>query len=412
MKQARVVVTGMGILSSNASSGPEFADALRAGRSGIRDITQFDTAFPFKLGGEVDVDDVDFQLDRVSRLAANAGRQAISDSALASDGAWREETGLCIGTSRGPAISLERLLSTKCEVTSRALFEEIPFHSIARNVGRILGLRGPVTTVSMACVSSSMAIGHAFNAIRRGRASIMLAGGADSLTNLSFSGFSLLRAMTRSVCRPFDSRRDGIILGEGAGILVLEDLEHARARGARIYAEIRGWGTAGDAHHATSPSPDGRGLTLAMRQALQQAELTPDDVEHVNLHGTGTPSNDASESQAMHHVFGERAASIPVNSLKPMFGHTLGAAGVLELAGTILGMKGGFVAPTLNTERLDPACNLNVVRGDSLNLSYETLLSTKSAFGGANVAIAARRYVDTDIAASIIPRSSECPAKS
>jgi 3-oxoacyl-(acyl-carrier-protein) synthase len=149
-----------------------------------------------------------------------------------------------------------------------------------------------------------------------------------------------------------------------------------------------------------------------MRQALQQAELTPDDVEHVNLHGTGTPSNDASESQAMHHVFGERAASIPVNSLKPMFGHTLGAAGVLELAGTILGMKGGFVAPTLNTERLDPACNLNVVRGDSLNLSYETLLSTKSAFGGANVAIAARRYVDTDIAASIIPRSSECPAKS
>jgi 3-oxoacyl-[acyl-carrier-protein] synthase II len=406
MRHARVVVTGMGILASNARSAPEFADALRSGRCGIRDITQFDTAFPFKLGGEVDIDEADSQLDRVSRLAAYAGRQALADSALGSGNGWRDEAGLCIGTSRGPAISLERLLGTKCEVTCRALFDEIPLHSIARNVGRILGLGGPMTTVSMACVSSSLAIGQAFDTIQRGRASVMLAGGADSLTNLSFSGFSLLRAMTRSVCRPFDSRRDGIILGEGAGILVLEELEHARARGARIYAEIGGWGTAGDAHHATSPSPDGRGLTLAIRHALQQAEFMPDEVEHVNLHGTGTVSNDPSESKAMHRVFGERAASIPVNSLKPMFGHTLGAAGVLELAGTILGMQGGFIAPTLNTEHLDPECNLNVVRGHSLKLSFEKLLSTKSAFGGANVAIAARRYVDPNAAVSIIQRSN------
>jgi 3-oxoacyl-[acyl-carrier-protein] synthase II len=406
MKQSRVVVTGMGILSSNASSGPEFADALRAGRSGIRDITQFDTAFPFKLGGEVDVDGADSELDRVSQLAAYAGRQALADSALDTSAGWREETGLCIGTSRGPAISLERLLGTTCEVTSKALFDEIPFHSIARNVGRILGLSGPMTTVTMACVSSSLAIGQAFDSIRRGRAKVMLAGGADSLTNLSFSGFSLLRAMTRSVCRPFDARRDGIILGEGAGILVLEDLEHAIARGARIYAEIGGWGTAGDAHHATSPSPDGRGLTLAIRNALKQARISPDEIEHVNLHGTGTATNDASESQAMHRVFGERASSIPVNSLKPMFGHTLGAAGVLELAGTILSMKGGFVAPTLNTEELDPACDLNVVRGESLMLGYGTLLSTKSAFGGANVAIAARNYVQPSAAHSIAQRSN------
>jgi 3-oxoacyl-[acyl-carrier-protein] synthase II len=406
MKRTRVVVTGMGILSSNASSVSEYADALRAGRSGIRDITQFDTAFPFKLGGEVEVDDADSGLDRVSQLAANAARQALADSALDTADGWREETGLCIGTSRGPAISLERLLGSTCEVTNKTLFEEIPFHSIARNVGRILGLSGPMTTVTMACVSSSLAIGQAFDAIRRGRANVMLAGGADSLTNLSFSGFSLLRAMTRSVCRPFDARRDGIILGEGSGILVLEELEHARARGARIYAEIGGWGTAGDAHHATSPSPDGRGLTLAMRTALRQSELMPEEIEHVNLHGTGTATNDASESQAMHRVFGSRASEIPVNSLKPMIGHTLGAAGVLELAGTILSMHGGFVAPTLNTEELDPACDLNVVRGESLELPFRTLLSTKSAFGGANVAIAARSYGAPSTAVSMIQRSN------
>lgn len=395
MKQPhRVVLTGMGILTANASSAEEFADALRAGRSGIRDITRFDTGFPFKLGGEVRLEESESGLDRVSQLAITAARQAVSDSGLEGD-AWRKGAGLCVGTSRGPAISLEQLLASADVVAKQALFDEIPFNSIARNVARLLNLSGSNSTVTMACVSSSLAIGRGFDAIRRGRAQVMLAGGADTLTNLSFSGFSMLRAMTRTLCRPFGRDRDGIVLGEGAGMMVLENYDHAVARGARIYAEICGWGTAGDAHHATSPSPEGRGLAGAMRSALRQANLTPDQIEHVNMHGTGTTANDASEPKALHQVFGARAASIPVNSLKPMFGHTLGAAGVLELAASILSMRGGFIAPTLNTEELDADCELNLVRGTSLDHTYSVLLSTKSAFGGANVAIAARLHQES-----------------
>ncbi|MEO8379190.1 MAG: beta-ketoacyl-[acyl-carrier-protein] synthase family protein [Acidobacteriota bacterium] len=387
----RVVVTGIGVLTANASSAGEFSDALRAGRSGIRDITRFDTGFPFKLGGEVQLEESDSALDRVSQLAITAARQAVEDSGLPADGIWRKRAGLCIGTSRGPALSLETLLGSSDANQRQALFEEIPFSSIARNVAGLLGLTGPTTTVTMACVSSSLAIGNAFDAIRRGRAEVMLAGGADNLTNLSFSGFSVLRAMTRSVCRPFGRNRDGIVLGEGSGILVLEEYGHAMARGATIHAEICGWGSAGDAHHATSPAPDGRGLAAAIGSALRQACLAPEEIEHINLHGTGTTANDAAESNAIHRVFGERASQIPVNSLKSMFGHTLGAAGVLELTASILAMQGGFIPPTMNTEELDPACDLNLVRGRSLEHDFDVLLSTKSAFGGANVAIAARR---------------------
>ncbi|HEY0143945.1 MAG TPA: beta-ketoacyl-[acyl-carrier-protein] synthase family protein [Thermoanaerobaculia bacterium] len=388
----RVAVTGIGVLTANATSAQEFSDALRAGRSGIRDITRFDTGFPFRLGGEVRLEESESGLDRVSQLAITAARQAVLDSGLTDEGGWRRRAGLCIGTSRGPAISLEQLLASADTAAKMALFDEIPFNSIARNVARLLNLYGQTSTVTMACVSSSLAVGRAFDAIRRGRAEVMLAGGADSLTNLSFSGFSVLRAMTRTSCRPFDTRRDGMVLGEGAGIVVLENYELAVARGARIYAEICGWGTAGDAHHATSPSPDGRGLAGAMRSALRQAGIAPDDVEHVNLHGTGTPANDVSEPKALQQVFGARSARIPVNSLKPMFGHTLGAAGVLELAGSILSMRDGFIAPTINTQEVDPACGeMNLVRGERLERNYEVLLSTKSAFGGANVAIVARK---------------------
>jgi len=227
--------------------------------------------------------------------------------------------------------------------------------------------------------------------IRRGRSAVMLAGGADSLTNLSFSGFSVLRAMTRTVCRPFDRRRDGLVLGEGAGMLVLEDLDHARRRGARIYVELCGWGTAGDAHHATSPHPDGRGLASAIAAALRQAEVTPEEVGVLNLHGTGTRANDPAECQAVRRVFGARCDRLPASSLKPMIGHTLGAAGALELAGSLLAMLGGFVPPTLNSEEPDPRCSLDIVRGRARDHQASALVSTKSAFGGSNVAIVVRR---------------------
>jgi 3-oxoacyl-(acyl-carrier-protein) synthase len=392
MSNARVAVTGIGLLASNADSADTFTAALRQGTSGVKEITRFDTGWPFRQGGEVQLrpEDQDAKLDRVSQLAVAAAQRAVADSGIPRSALESTRAGLCVGTSRGPALSLERLLCCGEAEERQALFTEVPFYSIARNIAQRLGLSGAISTVTMACVSSSLAIGRACDAVRRGQ-TFMIAGGADSLTTLSFSGFSVLRAMTRTTCRPFDRRRDGMVLGEGAGMLVLEDLDHARRRGARVYAEICGWGTAGDAHHATSPHPQGRGLAGAIRAALRQSQVPADDIDHVNLHGTGTAANDPAECQAVEQVFGARCRSLPVNSLKPMIGHTLGAAGALELIGSILGMGGGFVPPTLNFEERDPFCNLEVVGGQAREQRIDVLLSTKSAFGGANVAIVARR---------------------
>lgn len=400
---ARVAVTGIGLVAANADSPASFAEALREGRSGVGEVRGFDTGVAFRQAAEVrtmpaaaarDGDGpagarAEAHLDRVSLLAVAAGFQAVADSGLEGDG-WRLAAPLFLGTSRGPAQSLERL-QRPLEVHDRGeLLEEVPFASIGRNVARRLGLGGPVSTVTMACVSSSVAVGCAIDAIRDGEAEVALAGGADALTLLSYSGFSVLRAMTRSLCRPFDRDRDGMVLGEGAAILVVESLERARRRGARIYAELLGWGVAGDAYHPTGPHPEGRGLAAALRTALAEARLDPEAVDHLNLHGTGTRANDRAEAQAVRRVFGDR--KVPVNSLKPLVGHTLGGAGSLELAGTLLGLEGGFVAPTLNWRRPDPEIPLDVVAGDAAReVPLSVVVSTKSAFGGANAAIVAGR---------------------
>jgi 3-oxoacyl-[acyl-carrier-protein] synthase II len=388
---ARVVITGMGVLTANADSARAYTNALRDGRSGVRTMRRFDPGWPFRQAGEVDLAEADPTLDRVSQLAVSTAHQAVADALLPADGDWRRQAGVFAGTSRGPAIALETALRCGADAVLPALLAEIPFHSVARNVAGRLGLEGPRVTVTMACVSSSLAVGRATAAVRRGRVRVALAGGADALTNLSFSGFSVLRAMTKTVCRPFDRRRDGMVLGEGAGWLVLEEAEHARQRGARIYGEVCGWGTACDAYHPTSPHPEGRGLRQAMARALEDARLPVDAVDHVNLHGTGTAANDPAECRGVEALLGERARRVPVNSLKPMIGHTLGAAGVLELAGSVLGMYGGFLPPTLNHEEGDPACPLDVVKGASRETRVDTFISTKSAFGGANVAIVVRR---------------------
>ncbi len=392
MSTHRVVITGLGVTAANALSSGELAQALVERRSGIRQTDQFGGEGRTRSAGEVDLPgDSDEGVDRVSQLALHAAEQALRDSGLESQTGWREEMGVMLGTSRGPALSLERFLRAGGDEARRTLFGELAFSSIARNVAARFGLGGVQSTVTMACVSSSLAIGRALDEIRQGRASVMLAGGADALTHLSFSGFSVLRAMSPTMCRPFDHRRNGMVLGEGAGVVVLEELHHALRRGARIHAELCGWGTAGDAHHPTSPHPEGRGLRQAMTLALRHSGLTTDEVDFVNLHGTGTPANDPAECQALRCVFGARTTALPVNSLKPYFGHTLGAAGALELIGSVLGMERDFIPPTLNCEELDPKCDVDVVRGGGRLQRIDVLMSTKSAFGGANVALVARR---------------------
>lgn len=392
MSAHRVVITGVGVTAANALSAEELARALAERRSGIRQTDAFGLDGRTRSAGEVELPGSSLEdVDRVSRLALHAAEQALRDSGLALEGSWREETGVMLGTSRGPALSLERFMRAEGEEVRRKLFAELPFSSLARNVAARFGLGGVQSTVTMACVSSSLAMGRALDEIRRGRASLMLAGGADALTSLSFSGFSVLRAMTPTVCRPFDHRRNGMVLGEGAGVVVLEELQHALQRGARIHAELCGWGTAGDAYHATSPHPEGRGLQQAMAAALRQSGLTAEQIDFVNLHGTGTPANDPAECHALRSVFGARTDSLPVNSLKPYFGHTLGASGALELIGSVLGMERDFIPPTLHCEELDPKCNVDVVRGEGRARRIDVLMSTKSAFGGANVALVARR---------------------
>jgi 3-oxoacyl-[acyl-carrier-protein] synthase II len=396
MSTHRAVITGVGAIAANALSAGALSQALVERRSGIRQTDAFGIEGRARSAGEVDLPGVSPEgADRVSQLALHAAGQALRDSGLEPRGSWREEAGVMVGTSRGPALSLERFLRSGSAELRRQHFAELPFSSIARSVAAQFGLGGILSTVTMACVSSSLAIGQALDEIRHGRASLMVAGGADALTALSFSGFSVLRAMTPTVCRPFDRRRNGMVLGEGAGILVIEELHHALQRGARIYAELCGWGTAGDAHHPTSPHPEGLGLQQAMASALRQSHLAPDQVDFVNLHGTGTPANDPAECHALRCVFGARTASLPVNSLKPYFGHTLGASGALELIGSLLGMERGFIAPTLHCEELDPRCDVDVVRGEGRSQRIDVLMSTKSAFGGANVALVARRFPGT-----------------
>ncbi|WP_164006976.1 beta-ketoacyl-[acyl-carrier-protein] synthase family protein [Pyxidicoccus trucidator] len=392
MSTHRVVITGLGVTASNALSSRELAQALVERRSGIRQTDRFGSEGRARSAGEVELPDSSAEgVDRVSQLALHAAEEALRDSGLEAQTDWREDAGVMLGTSRGPALSLERFMRSESEAARRTLFGELPFSSIAHNVAARFGLGGILSTVTMACVSSSLAIGRALDEIRHGRAPVMLAGGADALTHLSFSGFSVLRAMTPTVCRPFDHRRNGMVLGEGAGIVVLEELHHALKRGARIHAELCGWGTAGDAHHPTSPHPEGRGLQQAMSLALRQSGLTTDQVDFVNLHGTGTPANDPAECHALRRVFGARTASLPVNSLKPYFGHTLGASGALELIGSVLGMERDFIPPTLHCEDLDPKCDVDVVRGEGRAQRIDVMMSTKSAFGGANVALVARR---------------------
>ncbi|HWE30719.1 MAG TPA: beta-ketoacyl-[acyl-carrier-protein] synthase family protein, partial [Polyangia bacterium] len=265
--------------------------------------------------------------------------------------------------------------------------------SVTDLVARHLGVHGPRTTIMTACSSSATAIGYAADRIRLGHVDVALAGGAEGLTRLTYAGFGCLRATAPGdePCRPFDAERKGLTLGEGAAVLVLEDHERARARGATIYAVVAGWGITADAHHMTAPHPEGDGAARAMHMALDDARLPADVIGYVNAHGTGTPHNDAAETLAIKRVFGARAPSVPVSSIKSMVGHTLGAAGAIEAAASVLSLARGFVPPTVNLRTPDPAFGLDYVPGAARELEVEAILSNSFAFGGNNTVLAFRR---------------------
>ena len=398
----RAVITGSGALSPLGCGVPAFWNGLLEGRSGLAPIRGFDsTGSAHAIAGEVkdfvaervlSSDECD-RLDRISQYALVAAREALHDTALDLSTVDRTRVGVILATTIGGMLigeAYQRAKHDRQPFDGRRLFHH-PYYDAAVRLARDLGVRGPVVSPSIACASGTQAIGMALELIRRGQGDAFVVGGAETVCEFVVSGFNCLRATTAETVRPFDARRDGLALGEGAAVLVVESLGHARARGARDDVEVAGTGLSGDAVHMTAPARDGAGAARAMRAALADAGIAPAAVDFISAHGTGTVYNDAMEIAAIAAVFGEAAARIPVNGIKGAIGHTLGAAGSFEAIMSVHILREGLIPPTANCEQLDAACPLDIVRGAPRRQPVRTVLSTSSAFAGNNAAVVLRR---------------------
>lgn len=400
----RVVVTGLGAVTSIGIGAESFWASLLEARSGISPIRSFDaSAFRVRNGGEVH----DFRAEehlpagappprgRAARMAAAAAAQALADAGLDGDAFSSERCGLAMGTTSGEPKEVERFddafVAERWSDIDAGLVETYPSQSIATSVAAAFGLEGPTTMIPAACAAGNYAVGYALDALRWGRVDWMLAGGADAFSRITYTGFVRLGAVSPDVPRPFDRDRLGMIPGEGAGVLVLETLEGARRRGARIYAEVAGYGIACDAHHMTAAHPEGDGLARAMRAALDDAGENAEAVDYVSAHGTGTKTNDKLETLALERAFGERAAHVPTSSIKSMLGHTMGAASALESIACVLAIARGAVPPTANFREPDPECRLDCVPNTARELKVRLAINNASAFGGNNASVLFRQ---------------------
>jgi 3-oxoacyl-[acyl-carrier-protein] synthase II len=398
----RVVVTGIGPVTSIGAGRAVWWAGLLEGRTGVSTVRSFDTtAYGVSAGAEV----VGFRpeeyvrslswkcLGRASQLAIAAARLALADAGL--QDVDSERAGVCVGTTSGEPGFIEEfddavVSGTLDELGPRHMLR-YPGHMIGVNIADEFGLDGINVTIPCACAAGNYAIAHACEALRRHSADIMLAGGSDAFSRITYTGFARLGAIAPDVCRPFDLRRKGMIPGEGACMLVLEPLERALARGAHIYAEIAGYGFSCDAHHMTAAHPEGAGAARAMEKAMLASGVAPADVSYISAHGTGTPSNDRLETLAIKRVFGEQAAHTPVSSIKSMLGHTMGAASALEAACCALAIDEGRVPPTINFEQPDPECDLDCVPNTARELRVDVALNNAYAFGGNNSCVVLRR---------------------
>ncbi|HAY21318.1 MAG TPA: beta-ketoacyl-[acyl-carrier-protein] synthase II [Desulfobacterales bacterium] len=410
--RARVVVTGLGMITPLGIGVKPTWSGLIAGRSGIGPITSFDaTGFDTTIAGEVkDFRPEEFistklikRMDRFTQLAVASAVQAMTDAGLEITPALQPLIGVIVGVGLGGLATIEKYHSVLLEKGPKKIspfFIPMLIANMAPGmVAMHFGAQGPNTSTVTACASGAHAIGDAFKTIQRGAAQAMIAGGVESvITPLAVGGFNALKALsTRNheperASRPFDRDRDGFVMAEGGGILILEELEFARARGARIYAEIVGYGLSGDAYHMTAPSPDGAGAILSIQHALTDAGLTPEDVDHINAHGTSTGLNDASETMAIKRVFGKRAYNIPISATKSMTGHLLGGAGAIEAVISVLSLLHGIAPPTINYETPDPDCDLDYVPNRARSLSMRVIMSNSFGFGGANAVLIFRQF--------------------
>jgi 3-oxoacyl-[acyl-carrier-protein] synthase II len=392
----------------------EFWRNLAGGKSGVSRVTGIDlTQYPCRIAGEIaDFDPTRYlekreakKLDRFTLFGAAAALAAWDDAGLGNHSTLdRDEVGVLVGSGIGGIRTVEEQLQVLWEKGPRRVspyFVPALIANMASGyISMLLGLRGPNTTVVTACATSTHAIGDAYHIIRRGDAAVMVAGGAEAaISHLAFAGFCAARALStrneepEKASRPFDGKRDGFVMGEGAGVLILESLEHALERKAHIYGEIIGYGMSGDAHHFTAPDPDGRGAYLSMSRALKSAGIEPEAVDYINAHGTSTEYNDKIETMAIKKVFNSHAYRIPVSSTKSMIGHLLGAAGAVELIAALLCIQNQAIHPTINYEYPDPECDLDYVPNQTRKHEIEIALSNSFGFGGTNATLVVKRYI-------------------
>ena len=409
----RVVVTGLGLITPLGTGTQKTWEGICKGASGIDRITTFDTAdSPVQIAGEVkDFDPEDFierkeikKMDVFIQYALSAGSMAIEDAGMKITEANADRVGVIVGAGIGGIQTIERYHSVLLQNGQRRISPFfIPMLITNLAAGQIsmrFGARGPNSCVTTACAAGTHAIGDAFKIIQRGDADAMIAGGSESaITPLTIAGFANMKALSsrndtpQKASRPFDVERDGFVIAEGAGIVVLEELEVALARRAKIYAEVTGYGMTADAYHMTAPDPEGRGVVNCMRMALRDAGIAPEAVNYINAHGTSTPYNDKHETTAIKRVFGEHVHQLAVSSTKSMTGHLLGAAGGIEAAFCALALSESIIPPTINYEHPDPECDLDYVPNHARHIELENVMSNSFGFGGTNACIVLKKYM-------------------
>ena len=403
----RIVITGMGTLNAIAGNADDFARALQEGRCGIEVIDLFDTGgFRSQTGGQIkrfvprDHIPPEFSLKRTSRadqMALAATIEALRDAGLYPlPEALKEKTGIALGGGAGGLLEGEEFykdyLSHPGQNAKFSALASLFCASSTDCIASVLGLTGPKSTFMTACSAGATAIGCARDFIADGHASVMITGGVEPMSRLTFAAFNALKSVDPETCRPFDQDRAGLSLGEAAAIMILEPLESALQRGAKIYGEMLGYGITCDAYHMTAPDEQASGAVRAMRTALQDSGLTADDIDYINAHGTATPVNDVTETRAIKEVFGKRAYEIPVSSTKSMHAHTLGASGALEAIVSVLAIRHGFIPPTVNHRQSDPQCDLDYVTSGSRKADLRAVLSNSFAFGGNNTTLIFGKY--------------------
>jgi len=412
MMGRRVVVTGMGVVSPIGIGVKEFEEGIFSGKNGIKKITRFDTSsYKSRIGGEITNLNVgDYlspkdirRMDRFTQFGMIAAMEAIEQAGLNVNSKNSEKIGVLVGSGVGGLQTVERekavLMEKGPQRVSPFLVPMLITNIASAYIAIKYGFRGPNLSISTACATGTHAIGEAFRMIQRGEADAMVAGGAEAaITPLGLAGFCAMRALSirndepERASRPFDRERDGFVIGEGAGILILEELEFARKRGANIWAEVIGFGMSSDAYHITQPVADGRGIRIAMENALKDAKVNLQDIDYINAHGTSTPLNDRVETKSIKDLFKDRAYEIPVSSTKSMTGHLLGATGGVEAIACILAIQRKRVPPTINYEFPDPDCDLDYVPNEAREIDVRVAMSNSMGFGGHNATIVIKRF--------------------